>query len=429
MSESGFNFRNMLILIGIIILLFEGIQERLSSDMKQLQHSDQQMREILHDLMPAASLRAAPSPTFWRDHPEKEEAMKYMLLIQQGDTPTPQTEEWERLSEEEQNLFLYGTDGERIYVRYRNRMGRRRSYTMAFEGIVEWARERAAQVFVRPHWDSGTTYWAGDGDHDAHPGQVPGPHGEALAVRRARPVRQPPDRGRRVRVDVAGQRALRERVGDVGPVPVAHGGRRESRRLARAGRRPMRCDGAAAVHPGVVIRTSWRIHQDPVRLGELSGPGCGDFLELGSKVLDLVGMIAGDLASEGPLHLIGLSIRFDPEKVVVGLQRFWFLNSATLDAGSSRGFLSRSFFFDRDGDGLPDHDGEPDQTYDTWPMHGPSARLAASGASMSNATRRTGRPTARLRGSAATRRWSLLARTYVWRSSRTAAREPLTALT
>jgi non-lysosomal glucosylceramidase len=28
---------------------------------------------------------------------------------------------------------------------------------------------------------------------------------------------------------------------------------------------------------------------------------------------------------------------------------------------------------DRDDDGLPDHDGVPDQTYDTWPMHGPSA--------------------------------------------------------
>ncbi|HET9519822.1 MAG TPA: non-lysosomal glucosylceramidase [Candidatus Limnocylindrales bacterium] len=28
--------------------------------------------------------------------------------------------------------------------------------------------------------------------------------------------------------------------------------------------------------------------------------------------------------------------------------------------------------YDRDGDGLPEHDG-PDQTYDTWPMHGPSA--------------------------------------------------------
>jgi len=32
--------------------------------------------------------------------------------------------------------------------------------------------------------------------------------------------------------------------------------------------------------------------------------------------------------------------------------------------------LARS---DRDGDGLPEHDGIPDQTYDTWPMRGPSA--------------------------------------------------------
>lgn len=29
--------------------------------------------------------------------------------------------------------------------------------------------------------------------------------------------------------------------------------------------------------------------------------------------------------------------------------------------------------FDRDGDGLPENDGLPDQTYDTWPMQGPSA--------------------------------------------------------
>jgi non-lysosomal glucosylceramidase len=29
--------------------------------------------------------------------------------------------------------------------------------------------------------------------------------------------------------------------------------------------------------------------------------------------------------------------------------------------------------FDRDGDGLPEHDGVPDQTFDTWSMHGPSA--------------------------------------------------------
>jgi non-lysosomal glucosylceramidase len=29
--------------------------------------------------------------------------------------------------------------------------------------------------------------------------------------------------------------------------------------------------------------------------------------------------------------------------------------------------------FDRDGDGLPEHDGTPDQTFDNWPMSGPSA--------------------------------------------------------
>jgi hypothetical protein len=31
--------------------------------------------------------------------------MKYMLLIQQGDTPTPQSEAWDRLSEDEQNAI------------------------------------------------------------------------------------------------------------------------------------------------------------------------------------------------------------------------------------------------------------------------------------------------------------------------------------
>jgi excinuclease ABC subunit A len=48
----------------------------------------------------------------------------------------PLDEPWEDLTEEEQDLFLYGTDGERVYVSYRNRMGRRRSYMLAFEGIV-----------------------------------------------------------------------------------------------------------------------------------------------------------------------------------------------------------------------------------------------------------------------------------------------------
>jgi hypothetical protein len=34
--------------------------------------------------------------------------MKYMLLIQHGDTPTPQTDEWERLSEDEQKAVYEG---------------------------------------------------------------------------------------------------------------------------------------------------------------------------------------------------------------------------------------------------------------------------------------------------------------------------------
>src|SRR5437016_3038362 len=48
----------------------------------------------------------------------------------------PLDEPWESLTEEEQDLFLYGTEGERVYVSYRNRMGRRRSYMLAFEGII-----------------------------------------------------------------------------------------------------------------------------------------------------------------------------------------------------------------------------------------------------------------------------------------------------
>jgi excinuclease ABC subunit A len=43
---------------------------------------------------------------------------------------------WQDLTEEQQNLFLYGTNGDRVYISYRNRMGRKRSYMLAFEGIV-----------------------------------------------------------------------------------------------------------------------------------------------------------------------------------------------------------------------------------------------------------------------------------------------------
>ena len=43
---------------------------------------------------------------------------------------------WRELTEEQQSLFLYGTSGDKVYVTYRNRMGRRRAYMLAFEGIV-----------------------------------------------------------------------------------------------------------------------------------------------------------------------------------------------------------------------------------------------------------------------------------------------------
>src|SRR5262245_43657156 len=43
---------------------------------------------------------------------------------------------WRDLTQEQQDKFLYGTGGDKIFVTYRNRMGRTRQYTMAFEGLV-----------------------------------------------------------------------------------------------------------------------------------------------------------------------------------------------------------------------------------------------------------------------------------------------------
>jgi excinuclease ABC subunit A len=63
-------------------------------------------------------------------------------------------EPWEQLPEEQRDLFLYGTNGEKLQVEYRNRYGRKRSYATRFEGVVanlqrryretdsEWTRER-----------------------------------------------------------------------------------------------------------------------------------------------------------------------------------------------------------------------------------------------------------------------------------------------
>src|SRR5215217_2802972 len=49
---------------------------------------------------------------------------------------------WQDLSQQQQDYFLYGTRGDKIYVSYRNRMGRRRSYMLTFEGIVSSLQRR-----------------------------------------------------------------------------------------------------------------------------------------------------------------------------------------------------------------------------------------------------------------------------------------------
>ncbi len=43
---------------------------------------------------------------------------------------------WEQLPEQSRDFFLYGTNGDRVQVTYRNRFGRRRSYGATFDGIL-----------------------------------------------------------------------------------------------------------------------------------------------------------------------------------------------------------------------------------------------------------------------------------------------------
>jgi len=70
---------------------------------------------------------------------------------------------WEKLPAEQRDLFLDGTNGDRVYISYRNRFGRKRSYMTRFEGIVpslerryretdsEYSREKIEEYMsVRP---------------------------------------------------------------------------------------------------------------------------------------------------------------------------------------------------------------------------------------------------------------------------------------
>jgi excinuclease ABC subunit A len=70
---------------------------------------------------------------------------------------------WEDLPEDQRELFLKGTNGDKLYVSYRNRMGRKRSYMTTFEGILpnlerryketdsDWSREKIEEYMsMRP---------------------------------------------------------------------------------------------------------------------------------------------------------------------------------------------------------------------------------------------------------------------------------------
>jgi excinuclease ABC subunit A len=58
-----------------------------------------------------------------------------ILAIADRDEIDP-TMPWAELTKEQRDRFLYGTGEDKIYIQYRNRMGRKRSYTMKFEGMV-----------------------------------------------------------------------------------------------------------------------------------------------------------------------------------------------------------------------------------------------------------------------------------------------------
>jgi excinuclease ABC subunit A len=89
-------------------------------------------QEIDPDLLvPDPSLPVAEALAPWSGN-FYEAVVNAILERYEIDPETP----WRDLTPEQQSLFLEGTKGERLYITYRNQMGRRRSYTMAFEGVV-----------------------------------------------------------------------------------------------------------------------------------------------------------------------------------------------------------------------------------------------------------------------------------------------------
>ena len=58
------------------------------------------------------------------------------------ETDTP----WSKLKAKDRKLLLFGTGTKKIEVRYRNRFGRSRNYSTAFEGVVPWLQRRHSEA-------------------------------------------------------------------------------------------------------------------------------------------------------------------------------------------------------------------------------------------------------------------------------------------
>ena len=53
---------------------------------------------------------------------------------------------WNKLTDEQRDVFLFGTDGERVDVAYKNRYGRKRRYSSRFEGLVPQLKRRHTET-------------------------------------------------------------------------------------------------------------------------------------------------------------------------------------------------------------------------------------------------------------------------------------------
>ena len=87
-------------------------------------------------LVPDPSLSIARG----RDRAVGEQRVQLLRAGRRGDRRAlrrrPRRRPGKTCPQEDRDLFLYGTDGERLQISYRNRYGRRRSYATRFEGIV-----------------------------------------------------------------------------------------------------------------------------------------------------------------------------------------------------------------------------------------------------------------------------------------------------